>query len=134
MILLHYGGGYALSPLFTGISDNSKISNKELERMKKLRGGWTQSTFTHWTAAKIQHAFLRHPATGKNASSGHCYLAGWTKSTFTFRMPVATQHAPFRHQVSFEIPQGNNARLSRTFTLRDDDLTGDVKSHSHLIK
>ena len=36
-------------------------------------------------------------------------------------------------QVSFEIPQGNNARLSRTFTLRDDGLTGDVKSHSHLI-
>ena len=26
-------------------------------------------------------------------------------------------------QVSFEIPQGNNARLSRTFTLRDDGLT-----------
>ena len=36
-------------------------------------------------------------------------------------------------QVSFEIPQGNNARLSRTFTLRDDGLTGDVKSHSDLI-
>ena len=36
-------------------------------------------------------------------------------------------------QVSFEIPQGNNASQPRTFTLRDDDLTGDVKSHSDLI-
>ena len=36
-------------------------------------------------------------------------------------------------QVSFEIPQGNNASQPRTFTLRDDGLTGDVKSHSDLI-
>ena len=42
---------------------------------------WTKSTFTHWTSAKIQHAFLRHPATRKNASSGHSYLAGSQKKT-----------------------------------------------------
>ena len=80
----------------------------------------------------------------------HCGLresvpCGWTQSTLSYWMPVAIQHAPFRHtaavslrpketvalrylywgtvgfiRFSFEIPQGNNARLTHSFPLRDD--------------
>ena len=78
--------------------------------MKKLRGGWTQSTFTHWAPAKTQRRPLHIPLQG----GGKKFVAERSEArNFRWGSIVRIPPIPLRHPEF--ISGSSHCRISRVF-------------------